>query len=84
VSETVAELRAMTDEQLIENHDRRATQTSVGTRHYLDELRHRDAARHELAVIKATEQVRTLTWWIVALTFVNVVLVAWTILKPPA
>jgi hypothetical protein len=83
MSEKIAELRAMTDEQLIDNHDRLASGTVIGTRHYLDELRHRDAARSERRMIDLTGQIRTLTLVVTALTVVNVVLVAWAILRPP-
>jgi len=39
MSETIAELRAMSEEQLIDNHGRRASQTVTGTAHYLAELK---------------------------------------------
>lgn len=67
MSETIADLRAMSDDQLIDNHDRHASGTVVGTRHYLDELRHRDAARSEQRMIALTAQIRTLTWIIAIL-----------------
>ncbi len=81
MSETIAQLRAMTDEDLIERHDHLAETTTVGTGHYLDELRRRDAARSEKQMIAMTEQVRLLTWAIAALTALNAALIAWTLLR---
>lgn len=81
MSETIAQLRAMTDEDLIERHDHLAQTTTVGTGHYLDEIRRRDAARNEQRLIAATNQMRILTWAIVVLTALNALLVAWTIFR---
>jgi hypothetical protein len=43
VSETVANLRARSTEDLVEAHDRLAANTSVGVNYYLEELARRDS-----------------------------------------
>ncbi|HVM29560.1 MAG TPA: hypothetical protein VM305_02140 [Candidatus Limnocylindrales bacterium] len=80
MSETITELRMLTDEELVQRHDRLATHTVVGTSHYLEELRRRDAARNEHRMIALTEHVRLLTLVITGLTLANVVLVGWALL----
>lgn len=52
----IGELRATPDEVLIDEHDRQAVNTSVGTGYYMDELQRRQVERsmqasHRLAVI---------------------------------
>lgn len=52
----IEELRATPDEVLIEEHDREAVYTQVGTAYYIDELQRRQVERslrasHRLAVI---------------------------------
>lgn len=55
MSHTVADLRALSDEDLITFHDQAAVNASGGVAYYLDELKRRDQARaiessHRLAV----------------------------------
>lgn len=52
----IEDLRATPDEVLIDEHDRHAVNTSVGTAYYMDELQRRQVERsmqasHRLAVI---------------------------------
>ena len=56
MSESFSELRALTDEQLIEKHDQRAKTTTVGTQHYLDELNRRHQDRQTEAMLGYTRQ----------------------------
>ena len=73
-AKTIAELRLLSDEGLVKQHDALAATTVVGTGFYLDELRRREAARQGGLMIR-------LTWVITALTAINlaaVVVVALT------
>ncbi len=63
MSETMAELRQLDDDELIERHDRSAKNTVVGLQHYLDELRYRQQSR-------IVESTKTLTKYIFWLTLV--------------
>jgi hypothetical protein len=61
MAESIAELRALTDEDLIRRHDQHAPAVVVATGHYLGELRRREAARSEARMIALTEKAVTLT-----------------------
>jgi hypothetical protein len=61
MSPTIAELRAMTDEQLVETYDSIAKHTGVGTQFYLDELVRRQSERTNFKLIALTDQIRMLT-----------------------
>lgn len=55
MSHTIENLRHLSDEQLIKEHDEKAKHTVVGTQYYVDELERRsrnrsDKAMHRLAV----------------------------------
>lgn len=64
-AKTIAELRKLTDDQLIEQHDDLAGNTVVGTAYYLSELERR-RAEHQ------ARQMLALTWIVAVLTMVNV------------
>lgn len=66
MAKTIAELRAMSDDELIEQYDKLAGRTQVGTGFYLAELERRQADRQNRLMIG-------LTVAIAALTVVNVV-----------
>jgi hypothetical protein len=70
----IAELRAMTDEELEAKLDTIATHTQVGTQFYLDELRRRETDRQTAAMLGFTNTIRRLTWIIAVLTIVLTVL----------
>jgi hypothetical protein len=76
----MAELRAMTDEELVTRLDAIAASTQVGTQFYLDELRRREAHRQTAAMLGFTNTIRRLTWAVVALTVVLTVLTAVSLL----
>ena len=67
-AKTYAELRTLSDEELIRQHDMLATNTVSGTGYYLDELRRRESDRQG-------KQMLRLTWVVTMLTVVNVVAV---------
>ncbi len=63
---TIEELRSVSDEELIKEHDKKAKNTSVGTQYYVEELdrRSRDRslkASHDLAI--QTQQLARRTYW---------------------
>jgi hypothetical protein len=63
-AKTIAELRSLSDEELIKQHDALVANTVAGTGFYLGELRRRESARQERRMTR-------LTWVITALTGVN-------------
>lgn len=67
-AKTISDLRSLSDEQLIEQHDQLAQNTVVGISYYLEELERRQVERQGRLMIR-------LTWVITALTAVNVVAV---------
>ena len=69
MAETIAELRKLSEEKLIEKHDALAQHTQVGTNHYLQELYRRDQDR-------VTNTMLTYTRWITAMTGVVTVATA--------
>lgn len=70
MSETIAELRLLDDDELIERHDRSAEHTVVGVQHYLDELRYRQQSR----IVEKTETLTKYILWLTAVvTFLTVV-----------
>lgn len=54
MSRSLSALQALTDEELIAEHDSAATNTSVGTAYYVDELNRRTAERSSRANKDAT------------------------------
>jgi len=55
MSMTYKELRAASDEALVEAHDREAKMTMVGTAYYLDELNRRETERLDRSVRRLTK-----------------------------
>lgn len=68
MAKSISELRALSDDELIEQHDQLAESTSVGVRYYLAELERRRVNRQ-------SRQMLWLTWIIASLTVINVVAV---------
>ena len=62
---SIAELRRLSDSDLIAQHDSVAQTTEVGVAYYLNEMMRRDSARREALLLR-------LTWAIFLLTAVNV------------
>jgi hypothetical protein len=67
-AKTISELRSVSDEKLVEQHDALAANTGVGISYYLEELARRRADKQARLMIR-------LTWIIVILTAINVVVV---------
>ena len=75
-----AELRTMSDEELVARLDDLARGTQVGTQFYLHELRRRETDRQTAAMLGLTNTIRRLTWVIAVLTVVPTVLTAVSLL----
>jgi len=73
MSETLADLRATSDDELVRKHDELAKHTVVGTNHYLQELARRDQNRQTKAMLRYTRWVVIMTGVITIATVVNVV-----------
>ena len=67
-AKTIAELRSLSDQELVEQHDKLAESTAVGISYYLSEIERRRVDRQG-------RQMLQLTWIVTALTVVNVVVV---------
>jgi hypothetical protein len=81
VAETIEELRSLSTEEIIRRHDALSGNTSVGTRHYLNELARRDAEEQGRRMVALTRSINRLTWAIAIATFIGVALTAWTVLS---
>jgi hypothetical protein len=75
-----AELRAMSDQELVARLDDLARGTQVGTQFYLHELPRRETDRQTAAMLGLTNTIRRLTWVIAVLTVVPTVLTAVSLL----
>jgi hypothetical protein len=73
MAKTIAELRSLSDGELIKQHDKLAESTQVGTGYYLAELERRQVERQGRQMLR-------LTWVVTALTIVNVVAVVASLL----
>lgn len=72
---TLKELKALSDEELIRQHDVHAGHTAYGVRHYIDELRYREQTRISQSIERLTKRIWWLTFAIFALTVINVLLI---------
>jgi hypothetical protein len=69
---SLAQIEAMTDEELRETYDGMRSNVNVGLAWYRDEIHHREIRRR-------TDTLVRLTWVVAGLTVLNAVFVAWTI-----
>jgi hypothetical protein len=60
MSEKIAELRALTDDEVIQRHDAHAVSTVAGVAFYLDELRRREQVR----AIEASNRLARRAFWL--------------------
>jgi hypothetical protein len=74
VAGTWAELKALTEEELIAKHDACARNTSEFLLTMRDELHHREQAKQTETVVRLTRIMAILTAVILAATILNVVL----------
>jgi hypothetical protein len=71
-----AQLEALSDEELVTGYNAAAASTVVGTGFYREEIARRQMARESARMLALTRTMARLTWAILALTIVNVLLVA--------
>jgi hypothetical protein len=74
MARTIADLRAMSDEDLVRAHDSHAQHTVVGINYYLEELARRDAAGAGTRIEAMTHRIEVLTWVIAGMTAIILVL----------
>ncbi len=70
----IAELRRMSDDELIAEHDKIAPSTDPGVQYYIDELARRNQSRQTETMVKYTRLIGWLTFAVTIFTIVNVVL----------
>ena len=68
-----ANLKELSDDELIAEHDAVAENTAVGAQHYLDELRYRQQACVAERIKNLTKVILVLTGIVTIATIVNVV-----------
>jgi hypothetical protein len=88
MAHTLAQLRALSDEEIVRLYDEFADRTGVGLNFYRDELVRRDAQRQGDRMEAMTARIQAMTakmlWLTIAvlvLTIVNVALVALTVIR---
>ena len=72
MAETIAELRAMSKDDLIKEHDALAANVMVSTNHYLQELKRRDEMCFSRKILTYTRWITWMTVIIMIATLVNV------------
>ncbi|MCK9426795.1 MAG: hypothetical protein M0Q21_12215 [Ignavibacteriaceae bacterium] len=68
---TIETLRSITDEQLIQEHDKIAIHVEPGISYYLDELSRRKFERQNEAMLRYTKWITMMTFLVTVATFVN-------------
>lgn len=81
MSEPLKDLRELSDKEIISRHDHLAESTQVGLDHYLREMYRRDQDRQTQAMLGYTQQIKIMTIVITVLTFINVVVAGWLLVK---
>ena len=76
MAQSYAELRRMTDDELIRKYDETAKQTMIGLDFLRNEVVRRESERATRQMLALTRQMRNLTLVITGLTVANVVAVA--------
>ena len=75
MAESIAELRKLSDEDLVNRHDQLASSTVVGTHHYLDELQRRDQQRLAQTMLKYTRWITVMTAVVTTVTIINIAVI---------
>ncbi len=81
-SPSLTELRAMSDDELIEKHDLLAKNTIVGTQHFLDEVARREQSKQTEAMLSYTRRITWMTVVITLATIINLV-IAYLLFRRP-
>ena len=74
MAKALRELRGMSQEELVSEHDSISEHTVIGLNYYLAELSRRDAEAANNTMLKLTKQMRDFTAVILALTVLNVLM----------
>jgi len=70
----IAELRKMSDDEVIAAHDREAEQGQPGVSYYLDELARRGQARQTEEMLRHTRRIGWMTLVTTVATIINVII----------
>ena len=81
MSELLKDLRALSDEQIIERHDRLAERTEADVNYYLREIARRDQDRQTNKMVKSTKRITIMTVVIMISTIINVAATIFLIMK---
>lgn len=81
MSESLKDLRALSDEEIIRSHDSLAGSTQVGVNHYLREMTRRDQDRQTKAMLIFTKWITIMTIAVMLFTLANVVIAIFLIMK---
>jgi len=75
MSEILKELRSLSDEKIIEAHDKLAQHTQVGVNHYLSEIARREQHHQTEVMLRYTKWIMIMTPVVTVATIINLVLV---------
>jgi hypothetical protein len=75
MTQSIEELRKLSDKEVIALHDEVAVHTVAGVQFYLDEINRREQNKQTDLMVKYTKQMLMLTVFVAALTVVNVIAV---------
>jgi len=70
----IRELRAMSDEEIIAAHDKKAVNTEASVSYYLEELARRDQSGKTQAMLTYTRSIKGMTVVITAATIANLLI----------
>jgi len=73
MSRSIAELRNVSDDELIRNHDKLARNTSIGVNYYLIELARRESAPQQATMIRLTYAIAAMILVVTIATIVNLI-----------
>ncbi|MGE3062973.1 MAG: hypothetical protein AB7T10_05000 [bacterium] len=72
MSKLYADLRKMTKDELVKNHDIVSQKTMVGISYWLNEIERRDREDHEKIMFDYTKQIKTMTLIMTIATILNI------------
>ncbi len=73
MSRSLKELRNLTDDEIIEKHDRLAESMMPGVNHYLNEIVRRDQSRQTEVMLTYTKKINRMTYLIAFMTCIMMV-----------
>jgi len=81
MSELLKDLRSLSDEEIIERHDRLAERAEANVKYYLREIERRDQDRQTEAMLNFTKWITIMTVAIMIFTIVNIAVTIFLIMK---